>query len=120
MPLYRKIRSGESKDKYVSSCMSSSLMKKEFPDVKQRVAVCLGRAGVKKKSITIENLPKEVKQLPVLGQKVWLSVYVASKSQGETNSSSSKAAWKKIRESYRFVERFNDTNEVREDMRRRI
>lgn len=33
----------EDKDKFVSRCMSSDTMKKEYPDTKQRVAVCIGQ-----------------------------------------------------------------------------
>jgi hypothetical protein len=33
----------EDKDKFVSRCMSSEVMKKEYPDSKQRVAICLSQ-----------------------------------------------------------------------------
>jgi len=35
-----KPHSGESKDEYVSRCAGAAQMNKEFPDQKQRVAVC--------------------------------------------------------------------------------
>ena len=35
--------SDENKDKFVSRCMSSEIMKKDYPDSKQRVAVCLSQ-----------------------------------------------------------------------------
>jgi len=48
MPLPKK-RKGQKQGKFMNACMSSSVMKKEFPDPTQRVAVCLRRAGVPKK-----------------------------------------------------------------------
>ena len=33
----------EEKNKFISRCMSDKVMKKEFPDNKQRVAVCLSK-----------------------------------------------------------------------------
>lgn len=35
------VKRGESKDDYVARCMSSSVLKREFPDERQRLAVCL-------------------------------------------------------------------------------
>jgi|TARA_B110001454_G_scaffold216092_1_gene238721 hypothetical protein len=34
---------GESKDKFMSRCISDSVMKKEYPDIKQRIAVCMSK-----------------------------------------------------------------------------
>lgn len=42
---------GEKKKDYVQRCISDPQMKEEFPDVKQRVAVCISKA--------IEDLPKD-------------------------------------------------------------
>lgn len=33
-------REGQSQDEFIGSCMSSKVMKKEFPESKQRVAIC--------------------------------------------------------------------------------
>jgi len=33
-------RAGQSQSKFISSCMGNATMKKEFPDMKQRSAVC--------------------------------------------------------------------------------
>lgn len=33
-------RKGESQDKFISRCMGDSVMNKEFPEQKQRAAVC--------------------------------------------------------------------------------
>jgi len=36
-------RSGEPQKTFISRCMSDALMNKEFPDIKQRNAVCFSR-----------------------------------------------------------------------------
>ena len=36
-------RSGEPKKVFISRCMSDPIMNKEFPDIKQRSAVCYSR-----------------------------------------------------------------------------
>jgi len=43
MPLPNRNKD-ENKDKFVSRCMSNDTMKKEYPDEKQRVAVCINQA----------------------------------------------------------------------------
>lgn len=48
MPLPSK-DSGEKKTKFMSRCVSDAVMRKEFPDIKQRIAVCLSKFGDKKK-----------------------------------------------------------------------
>ena len=40
MPLPKK-EDGEEKDKFMDRCISSDVMKEEFTDIKQRIAVCL-------------------------------------------------------------------------------
>lgn len=42
MPIPKR-KSGEDQQKFVSRCMSNETMKKEYPDNKQRVAICLGQ-----------------------------------------------------------------------------
>ena len=54
MPIPNK-KLNEDKDKFVQRCMSNETMKKEYPDSKQRVAVCLGQTR-KSKSNLIENV----------------------------------------------------------------
>ncbi len=52
------IRKGESKDAYISRCMSSEEMMKEFPRNEQRFAVCLSKwesRNKKKESTSDEN-----------------------------------------------------------------
>ena len=49
MPLPTK-DSGEEKNQFVNRCMSDDMMKKEFSDKKQRVAVCLSQYKTRKKS----------------------------------------------------------------------
>jgi len=43
-------RGGQDKDNFVSSCMSNETMKKEFPNEKQRVAVCHSKYKQSKKN----------------------------------------------------------------------
>jgi hypothetical protein len=47
-------KQNEDKNKYVSRCMSNETMKKDYPDSKQRVAICLGQTRTK------SNLLEEV------------------------------------------------------------
>lgn len=47
-------KQNEDKQKFVSRCMSSETMKKEYPDSKQRVAICLGQTKQKSKSLLEE------------------------------------------------------------------
>ena len=49
MPLPTK-QPNEEKNKFTNRCMSDDMMKKEFPDSKQRVAVCLNQYKSLKKS----------------------------------------------------------------------
>jgi hypothetical protein len=53
-----KPNQNEDKQKYVSRCMSNDVMKKEYPDAKQRVAICLSESGKNKqgKSSLIEEI----------------------------------------------------------------
>jgi hypothetical protein len=54
MPIPSK-KPDEDKEKFVSRCMSDEVMKKDYPDSKQRVAVCLGQIK-KSKSNLLENV----------------------------------------------------------------
>lgn len=44
----------EDKNQFVSRCMSSEIMKKDYPDSKQRVAICLGQTKKSKSSLIEE------------------------------------------------------------------
>jgi hypothetical protein len=46
MPIPKR-KQNEDKNKYVSRCMSNETMKKDYPDTKQRVAICLGQTRTK-------------------------------------------------------------------------
>jgi len=46
MPIPKR-KQNEDKNVYVSRCMSNETMKKEYPDNKQRVAICLGQTRTK-------------------------------------------------------------------------
>lgn len=50
MPIPEK-NPNEDSQKFVSRCMSSEVMKKEYPDAKQRVAICLGQTKRSKNSL---------------------------------------------------------------------
>ncbi len=43
MPIPKR-KQNEDKDKFVSRCMGNETMKKDYPDQKQRVAICIGQA----------------------------------------------------------------------------
>lgn len=46
MPIPKR-KQNEDSQKFVSRCMSNETMKKEYPDIKQRVAICLGQTRTK-------------------------------------------------------------------------
>lgn len=50
----------EDKQKFVSRCMSDETMKKDYPDSKQRVAICLGQTKKNNKSSLIEDVHDEL------------------------------------------------------------
>lgn len=54
-----ELNPNEDKKKFISRCMSSETMKKEYTDVKQRVAICLGQTR-KSKSALIEQVHDEL------------------------------------------------------------
>ena len=39
----------EKKSKFMTRCISDPVMRKEFPDIKQRIAVCLSKQKVERK-----------------------------------------------------------------------
>lgn len=47
-------RQNEDKQKFVSRCMSNETMKKDYPDSKQRAAICLGQTKQKSRSLLEE------------------------------------------------------------------
>lgn len=51
----------ETREKFVSRCMSNSVMKSEFPENKQRLAVCFSKwkEHKKKKESSQESLPED-------------------------------------------------------------
>lgn len=46
----------EDKQKFVARCMGNETMKKDYPDTKQRVAICLGQTKTENKSSLIEDV----------------------------------------------------------------
>jgi hypothetical protein len=53
----------ESKDKFISRCMGNDVMNSEFPDEKQRFAVCNSKwESKKKKESEQEETPSENKE----------------------------------------------------------
>jgi hypothetical protein len=59
MPIPSK-KENEDKQKFVSRCMSSEVMKKDYPDSKQRVAICIGQTKTKTKSTLLEEVHDEL------------------------------------------------------------
>lgn len=54
MPIPEK-KDQENKQSFVARCMGNETMKKEYPDSKQRVAVCLGQVSKTKSSDLLED-----------------------------------------------------------------
>lgn len=59
MPIPSK-KQGEDSNKFVSRCMGNETMKKEYPDQKQRVAICLGQTRTKKSKSSIFSQALEI------------------------------------------------------------
>lgn len=55
MPIPEK-KPNENNQNFVARCMSSEIMKKEYPDPKQRIAICLGQSKERGKSSLIEEV----------------------------------------------------------------
>lgn len=53
-------KQGEDKNTYVSRCMGNETMKKDYPDQKQRVAICLGQTRTKKSKSSLFNQVLEI------------------------------------------------------------
>jgi hypothetical protein len=51
----------EKKDAFISRCMGDGVMKKEFPEAKQRVAVCMSKWKNKNKKKASVETPEEDK-----------------------------------------------------------
>jgi hypothetical protein len=50
------IKKNEDKQKFISRCMSDDVMKKEYPETKQRVAICLGQTRKRGESSLIQEV----------------------------------------------------------------
>jgi len=55
-----KLEKNEDKQKFVARCMGNETMKKDYPDSKQRVAICLGQTRQKSKSDILEEVHDEL------------------------------------------------------------
>jgi hypothetical protein len=55
-----KPEKNENKQNFVARCMGNETMKKEYPDSKQRVAVCLGQTKQNTKSDLLEEVHDEL------------------------------------------------------------
>ena len=53
-------KQNEEKNTYVSRCMGNETMKKEYPDQKQRIAICLGQTRTKKTKSGLFNQVLEI------------------------------------------------------------
>lgn len=58
MPIPER-KKGEDKTAFVSRCMSNETMKKDYPETKQRVAICLGQTR-RSKSCLLEDVQNEL------------------------------------------------------------
>ena len=59
MPIPSK-KPNEDKNTFVSRCMGNETMKKEYPDQKQRVAICLSQTRQKSKSDLLQDVQDEL------------------------------------------------------------
>ena len=67
MPLPTK-NPEEDKDKFVSRCMSDDIMKSEFPQEDQRVAVCMSQYKKRKKTKSDASIEwEDVRKNDILG-----------------------------------------------------
>ena len=62
MPIPSK-ESGEKKSKFMARCVADPVMRKEFSDIKQRIAVCLSKYSNKKKEKMWPLKPRAICQL---------------------------------------------------------
>jgi hypothetical protein len=65
MPIPKR-KQGEPKNDFVGRCMGNETMKKDYPDQKQRVAICLGQTRTKSSSIL-----EEVQDQLLVDNAVW-------------------------------------------------
>lgn len=61
----------EEKNQFVARCMSETSMKTEYPDTKQRAAICLGRTKHNQKSCLIEEVHDELFGFSCLWDDEW-------------------------------------------------
>jgi hypothetical protein len=59
MPIPEK-KDNEEKNKFLNRCMSNETMKKDYPDTKQRVAICLSQTRKKDKASLVEQMHDEL------------------------------------------------------------
>jgi len=59
MPIPSK-KDNEDNQKFISRCMSNDTMKKDYPDTKQRIAICLGQTRKEGKSSLIQSVHDEL------------------------------------------------------------
>ena len=53
-------KNDEDNQKFISRCMSNDTMKKDYPDAKQRIAICLGQTRKEGKSSLIQSVHDEL------------------------------------------------------------
>jgi len=59
MPIPEK-QADEDKNQFLSRCMSNDIMKKDYPDTKQRVAICLSQTKQKDDASILEQVQNEL------------------------------------------------------------
>ena len=59
MPIPSK-KDNEDNQEFISRCMSNDTMKKDYPDTKQRIAICLGQTRKEGKSSLIQSVHDEL------------------------------------------------------------
>jgi hypothetical protein len=62
MPIPKR-KSGEKKDDFIGRCLSNPTMKSEFPDSRQRAAICYQQMSLyKEKDNPLDNIYNRVKK----------------------------------------------------------
>jgi hypothetical protein len=59
MPIPQR-KPNEDRQNFLGRCMSNETMKKDYPDNKQRIAICLGQTRTKNKSNLVEDIHDEL------------------------------------------------------------
>ena len=92
MPLPKR-RDDESRENFMSRCMSNKDSKKEFPDNKQRVAVCLTKATEGMSSMAAADLHYNVEEFGYTEELSEENFYIPSEDEYEAVAGEQEEDW---------------------------